>query len=65
MARKDPPKPVHVRGTRRGERLVAEDGREPGRHMAGPAYRTARDSTGLNPEEMEPIDPSMPHIPPA
>jgi hypothetical protein len=62
----DPPKPVHVFGTSRGEALVKRRGREAGRQENGAhAYRTARDATSLNPEAREPIDPRMPHIPPA
>jgi hypothetical protein len=39
-------------------------GHEAGR--GGPdAARTARDSTSVNAADREPIDPRMPHIPPA
>jgi len=65
MVFKEPPKGTHVTGTNRGEQLVSEKGREPGRGADGPSYRTARDSTGLNPKACDPIDPRMPHIPPA
>jgi hypothetical protein len=62
----DPPRPVHVAGTNRGEELVQDKGREPGRNNPGQRpYRTARDSTGLNADTHEPIDPRMPQIPPA
>lgn len=62
----DPPKPVHIKGTPKGEELVIRKGREPGRGVKGArGYRTARDSTSQCPESREPIDPSMPSIPPA
>jgi hypothetical protein len=48
----------------RGEELATEKGKEAGRDGDG-AYRTARDSTGINPEHKKPIHPAMPHIPPA
>jgi hypothetical protein len=35
-----------------------EAGRETG-------TRTARDATGINPKDRDPIDPAMPHMPPA
>ena len=60
----EPPKPVHVPGTRRGEEEALE-GHEPGRAEDRRYYRTARDSTGINPELHGPIDPDMPSIPPA
>jgi hypothetical protein len=63
--KKQPPKPVHITGTNKGEELVMQHGREPGRSDDEKYYRTARDSTGLNPSQHEPIDPRMPQIPPA
>ena len=30
-----PPKPVHVRGTSKGEEMVHDEGREPGRGVRG------------------------------
>lgn len=61
---KRPPQPVHVAGIKKGEELVLESGREPGR--GGPKqYRSARDSTGINPSRHRPIHPAMPSIPPA
>jgi hypothetical protein len=60
---KKPLEPVHVEGMHRGEEQVLEKGREPGR--SGKHYRTARDSTGINPEHHSPIHPAMPNIPPA
>lgn len=65
MANSDPPKPVHVKGTGKGEEAVKDKGREPGRGQGGRNYRTARDSTSINPEDRDPILPSMPNIPPA
>ena len=55
--------PSHTPGTPRGEELVRHYGREAGREHA-PA-RTARDSTSINAEARDPIDPRMPHMPPA
>ena len=60
-----PPEPTHVKGTTRGESLAISKGKEPGRETNTKSYRTARDSTGINPKAREPIDPRMPHIPPA
>jgi hypothetical protein len=64
--------PAHDPGVRKGENIRAEDGKEPGRHDSGvtgadrPAGgHTARDSTAINPEAEEPIDPSSPRMPPA
>lgn len=58
-----PPQPVHVPGTNRGEEMVIDKGKEPGRGKS--PSRTARDSTGIDAQRRNPIDPSMPHIPPA
>lgn len=49
----------HVPFTKRGEEQGPE---EPGRETG---TRTARDATGINPQDEEPIDPAMPHLPPA
>jgi len=64
--------PSHDSGTRRGEDMTDSDGKEPGRYDKGetgagrPAGgSTARDSTGINPEDMDPIDPDSPNMPPA
>jgi hypothetical protein len=39
---------------------------EPGRAMNNRRnYRQARDATSINPQYESPIDPKMPHIPPA
>jgi hypothetical protein len=56
--------PSHTHGTSRGERVVVKHGREPGRQLKH-VYRTARDSTSIDPQARDPIDPRMPHIPPA
>jgi len=61
---KQPPKPIHVTGTNKGEELTYYHGREPGRQDNRRNYRTARDSTGLNPEAARPIDRRMPEMPP-
>jgi len=58
----------HDSGTRKGEEFGSgEPGRKsgpdhPDKHLPG---RTARDSTSINAKKREPIDPSMPHMPPA
>ncbi len=65
MIQKKPPQPEHVPGTHKGEELVQKKGREPGRiDNNRQGYRTARDSTSVNPESAEPIDPRMPEMPP-
>lgn len=56
-----PDTPSHTEGTRRGEewaRMCPEPGREG-------MTATARSSTGINAEAAGPIDPRMPHLPPA
>ncbi len=53
----------HTPGTPKGEERVRKEGREPGRDHRG-IVRTARDSTSIQPEAREPIDPRMPHMPP-
>ena len=60
-----PPRPIHIPGTQKGEELVRKKGREPGRNEKGHTYRSARDSTGINPDSEGPIDPRMPDMPPA
>lgn len=59
-----PPAGVHVAGTTRGEEKALKE-HEPGRHPHQKNYRSARDSTGINAEERDPILPTMPNIPPA
>jgi hypothetical protein len=56
-----PDTPSHTKGTHKGEEwanLFPEPGRE-GRTA------TARSSTSINPKARAPIDPRMPHLPPA
>lgn len=66
MAHATPPQPVHVPGTTRGEELVLRLGKEAGRCQTNSRnYRSARDSTGINPRQRRPIHPDMPSIPPA
>ncbi len=59
-----PDLPSHTPGTPKGEERVGREGREPGRDSST-TTRTARDSTSINPQAREPIDPRMPHLPPA
>lgn len=63
MARQDvtPDRPSHTSGTHRGEEW-AQKNPEPGREGK---TATARSSTGINPKAAGPIDPRMPHLPPA
>ncbi len=61
---KEPPKPTHVPGIHRGEEYALEEGRDHGRGNRF-QYRTARDSTSINPQTHEAIHPAMPSIPPA
>jgi hypothetical protein len=56
--------PAHTSGTPKGEELVRRKGREGGR-SSRPPHRTARDSTSIRPSAHGPIDPRMPHLPPA
>jgi hypothetical protein len=63
--------PSHDPGTRKGEDIKAEDGKEPGRHDTGTTHAdrpsggsTARDSTAINPDEVESGSDS-PNMPPA
>jgi hypothetical protein len=64
--------PAHHPGARKGEEIRATEGKEPGRFddESTGANRpsgssTARDSTAINPESVEPIDPNSPNMPPA
>jgi hypothetical protein len=59
-----PPEPTHISGIHKGEEMVYHHGREEGRGCRG-QYRSARDSTSINPEGRQPIHPAMPNIPPA
>lgn len=64
LHRNNPPEPVHVPGTMRGEEVAVKTGKEPGRRDGRKNYRSARDSTGINAADRQPIDPKMPSIPP-
>jgi hypothetical protein len=62
--------PTHTPGTRKGEEITEDEGKEPGRYEKGETGAgrpsggsTARDSTGINPEDNEPIDPESPNYP--
>ena len=52
--------PTHTPGTRQGEEIKSRDGQEPGREDTGTTHanrpagaKTARDSTGINPDSAE------------
>jgi len=64
--------PSHTPGTLKGEEQIENQGKEPGRVDTGTddagrptATTTARNSTSVNADEREPIDPAMPNMPPA
>ncbi len=64
--------PAHTPGTYKGEEQIKNQGKEPGRYDDGEAGAdrpaggsTARNSTSINPEAKDPIDPRMPNMPPA
>lgn len=59
-----PPQPSHTPGTPKGEELALTH-REPGRDPDRKYYRSARDSTGIDAANRQPIHPDMPNIPPA
>jgi hypothetical protein len=61
MKKTKPENTAHVRGTHRGEEWVRWQ-REPGRETRS---STARSATGINAGKRGPIDPRMPHMPPA
>ncbi len=63
---------AHDLGTGKGEEASIAQGKEAGRHDTGKdeagrptGTSTARDSSAVNVEEKEPIDPAMPNMPPA
>jgi hypothetical protein len=65
MPHAKPPQPVHIPGTKRGEEMALEK-KEPGRKKTNTRnYRTARDSTGINARQRDPLISVMPNIPPA
>ena len=62
----------HDWGTGKGEEMASKQGKEPGRFDKEESDEgrpsggsTARDSTSVNAEAEEPIDPAMPNMPPA
>lgn len=64
--------PSHDWGTGKGEEKNSTEGKESGRHDLGETHAdrpagtsTARDSTSINPENEDPIDPDSPNMPPA
>ncbi len=61
---KNPPRDIsaHTNGTKRAEEWAYQGQKEAGREGKG---RTARDATGINAARRAPIDPRMPHLPPA
>jgi hypothetical protein len=59
-----PDKPSHTRGVREGNECGSIE-REPGFYQDGKMWKaTARRSTSINPEAMDPIDPTSPNLPP-
>ena len=63
--------PTHSPGTRQGEEIKEEEGKESGRHDEGTTHAdrpsggsTARDSTAINPDSVE-SDTGGPDMPPA
>ncbi len=58
---------AHTPGTAKGEEKKMHEGQEPGRDSdnSDTSGVTARNSTSINAEDEEPIDPKMPHMPPA
>lgn len=56
--------PSHVPGTNKGEEQALTS-KEPGRSFDRKSYQDARDSTGINAQDRQPIHPAMPNIPPA
>jgi hypothetical protein len=64
--------PAHQPGSRKGEEMKQGEGKESGRHESGETetgrpvgHSTARDSTSINPDAENPIDPQSPNMPPA
>jgi hypothetical protein len=62
--------PAHDWGTGKGEEKASTEGKESGRHEAGTTHAdrpagtsTARDSTSINPDAEDPIDPNSPNMP--
>jgi len=64
--------PDHQAGSRKGEEVVQDEGKESGREDTGTSHadrpagtRTSRDSTSINPDKTKPIHPDSPEMPPA
>lgn len=64
--------PAHDWGTGKGEEKSSREGKESGRHDHANTHAdrpaggsTARDSTSINAEDRDPIDPKSPKMPPA
>jgi hypothetical protein len=63
----------HTPGTHKGEEKIETEGKEEGRYDKNAdaggdrpeGGSTARNSTSVNPDDRDPIDPKMPNIPPA
>jgi hypothetical protein len=62
--------PSHDGGTGKGEEKSSMEGKEPGRHDHADTHAdrpaggsTARDSTSINPDDRNPIDPDSPNMP--
>ena len=60
MGEKGTSGPAHSLGVRKGEEIKEDDGKESGRHETGSSHadrpagtKTARDSTAINPDEVE------------
>lgn len=63
--------PTHTTGTRQGEEIKDEEGKEPGREDAGTTgadrpsgTSDARDSTAINPDDVDSVT-NSPKMPPA
>jgi hypothetical protein len=63
--------PTHTSGTRQGEEIKEDEGKEPGRHDSGTTHAdrpsggsSARDSTAINPGDVE-SGSGSPNMPPA
>ncbi len=61
----DPTCPSHTPGTPKGEERVRRHGREPGRDERQARARRPATRRASTPRREEPIDPRMPHLPPA
>ena len=64
--------PTHHPGARKGEEIIDDEGKEAGRYDKEQSGQgrptggsTARDSTRINPDDRNPIDPNSPNLPPS